>query len=72
VRCTLPRLPRPAGRYTVSIAASVGQEMLDWVRYASDLTVAEGDFYGTGQRPPEGHRTVLVEQAWSVADPVGA
>ncbi len=78
VRCTLPRLPLPAGRYAVTVAAAVGEEMLDWVSHASDLTVTEGDYFGTGQRPSEGHPSVLVEQRWAVVErdleavPVGA
>jgi lipopolysaccharide transport system ATP-binding protein len=66
VRCSVPRLPLPAGRYTITVAAAVGTEMLDWVSHASDLTVAEGDYYGTGQRPAESHPTVLVDQRWSI------
>jgi lipopolysaccharide transport system ATP-binding protein len=67
VRCLIPRLPLPAGRYTISVAGSVGQELLDWVRYAADLTVSEGDFHGTGQRPAEGHPAVLVDHVWSAS-----
>jgi hypothetical protein len=38
----------------------------DWVQRACELTVAEGDFFGSGRRLPEGHQTVLVDQDWSV------
>src|SRR4051794_8635419 len=68
VRCLVPRLPLPAGRYAITVAAAVGEDLLDWVSHASDLTVAEGDWFGTGQRPSEGHPSVLVDQAWSVAE----
>src|SRR4051794_32047631 len=66
VRCLLPRLPLPAGRYAITVAAAVGEELLDWVSHASDLTVSEGDWFGTGQRPSEGHPAVLVDQRWAV------
>jgi lipopolysaccharide transport system ATP-binding protein len=68
VRCMIPRLPLPAGRYAITVAAAVGEELLDWVSHASDLTVAEGDWFGTGQRPSEGHPSVLVDQRWAVSE----
>jgi lipopolysaccharide transport system ATP-binding protein len=68
IRLTLPRLPLQAGRYVVSMSAAVGEEMLDWVHHACDLTVADGDFFGTGYRPRESHQAVLVEQRWTVAE----
>jgi lipopolysaccharide transport system ATP-binding protein len=72
VRCILPRLPLPAGRYMISVAAASGHELLDWVPGASDLTIAEGDFYASGVRPSEGHRTALVEHAWAISDELDA
>ena len=39
-------------------------DIADWVQRASELTVAEGDFFGSGQRLPEGHQSVLVEHEW--------
>jgi lipopolysaccharide transport system ATP-binding protein len=71
VRCRLPRCPLPAGRYVVNVLAAVGGEVADWVQRAAELTVTEGDFYGTGRLPSEGHRSVLVEQAWTAALPAG-
>jgi lipopolysaccharide transport system ATP-binding protein len=69
IRCSIPRLPLPAGRYVVNVSAARGSEMLDWIQHATELTVAEGDFYGTGRRPAsDSHRTVLVEQSWSVSE----
>jgi lipopolysaccharide transport system ATP-binding protein len=68
VRCRLPRLPLPSGRYLLNIWADAGGETFDWVQRACELTVSEGDFYGSGQRPLEGHAAVLVEHDWTVGE----
>jgi lipopolysaccharide transport system ATP-binding protein len=65
IRCRIPHCPLPAGRYVVNVLAAVGGEVADWVQRAAELTVTEGDFYGTGRLPSEGHRSVLIDQAWA-------
>jgi lipopolysaccharide transport system ATP-binding protein len=67
VRCHIERCPLPAGQYAVGVWSDVNQQMCDAVPRAADLTVAGGDFYGSG-REQLGPRTVLVEHDWSVAD----
>jgi lipopolysaccharide transport system ATP-binding protein len=64
IRCRVPRLPLPAGRYAINLFCRTGFEVSDWVQRAADFTVAEGDFFGSGRRPSEGHQTVLVEHLW--------
>ena len=51
----------------VGVWSDVNQQMCDAVPRAADLTVAGGDFYGSG-REQLGPRTVLVEHDWSVED----
>jgi lipopolysaccharide transport system ATP-binding protein len=67
VVCRIPRLPLPPGRYTVTVAGAVGLQLLDYVSRAAELTVAEGDFYDSGIRPSESHRTVLVDHRWTIS-----
>jgi hypothetical protein len=69
IRCRLPRMPLPAGRYWINLFAGSGAEVLDWVQRAADMTVAEGDFFGTGQRQLESHQAVMVDQEWALAVP---
>ena len=69
VRCTIPRCPLPAGQYTVNIWADVGGEILDWVQRATELTVREGDFYGSGRAQLPSHQAVLIEHHWAVDEP---
>jgi lipopolysaccharide transport system ATP-binding protein len=68
VRLKLPRCPLPAGQFFVSLFAHVGGEVADWISEAAQLTVASGDFYGTGRLPAESHTTILVDQHWDVAE----
>jgi lipopolysaccharide transport system ATP-binding protein len=68
VRCRIPRLPLPAGRYVLNVFGTAGSEVADWIQRAAELTVAEGDFFGSGQRPAESHQTVLVDQVWELRD----
>jgi hypothetical protein len=72
VRCRVPRLPLPAGRYVLNLMGTSGGTPADWVQRASEMTVAEGDFFGSSRRMPEGHQTVLVDQSWTVADAADA
>jgi lipopolysaccharide transport system ATP-binding protein len=66
IRCVISRWPLPAGQYFISIWADRAGSMLDSVHRAYDMTVAGGDFYGSGREPNSGHRTVLVDQRWSL------
>jgi lipopolysaccharide transport system ATP-binding protein len=61
----LDRLPLPAGSYTLNLFASIGGETADWIQRAVEMTVAEGDFFGTGRTIGESHQTVLVDQEWA-------
>jgi lipopolysaccharide transport system ATP-binding protein len=66
IRCHVSRCPLPASEYLVNVWADIGGEPLDWVQRAAELTVSQGDFFGSGREPPQSHRSVLVDQKWSV------
>jgi lipopolysaccharide transport system ATP-binding protein len=68
IRCRVPRLPLPAGRYVLNLMGASGGTAADWIQRAGELTVAEGDYFGSGRRLPDAHQTVLVDQSWSVAE----
>jgi lipopolysaccharide transport system ATP-binding protein len=67
IRCRIKRCPLPAGQYYIDVWSDVHQQMLDALHRATDLTVGGGDFYGSG-REVIGHRTVLVDHAWTLTD----
>ena len=66
IRCHIDRCPLPAGQYFIDCWSDIHQQMLDALHRAADLTVAGGDFYGSG-REQLGHRTVLVDHSWSLS-----
>jgi lipopolysaccharide transport system ATP-binding protein len=66
VRCRVERCPLPAGQYLLSLWATAHGQIADGVHRATDMTVAGGDFFGTGAEPPDYHRTVLVDHGWSL------
>jgi homopolymeric O-antigen transport system ATP-binding protein len=68
IRCLIPRCPLPAGQYTLNVWADAGGEALDWVQRASQLTVTEGDFFGSGRGQLPSHPAVLVDHAWELSE----
>lgn len=63
----IPRLPLCAGRYFLHAAIENSSVTQDWVQYAAELQVLDGDFYGTGKSyPHEGWRGkgMFVEHSW--------
>jgi lipopolysaccharide transport system ATP-binding protein len=71
VRCRVVRCPLPAGQYYFTLTSDSDGEQLDGINGAGEITITGGDFYGTGTEPPPGHRTVLVDNEWSVAEERG-
>lgn len=64
--CRIPRLPLTAGVYTHSIFGRVGGVLQDLVRESGNLSVVEGDFFGTGRLPASGAGDFLVAHSWTV------
>jgi lipopolysaccharide transport system ATP-binding protein len=62
--CRIPKLPLGAGVYTGTVWCNVGGVLEDLVRDAVKLTVAEGDFFGSGKLPPATIGDFLVDHAW--------
>jgi lipopolysaccharide transport system ATP-binding protein len=68
VRCHIPRCPLPAGEYVLTLWADRNGEPIDWVQRACELTITQGDFFGSGQAQSPGHRSVLIDHEWYLAD----
>jgi lipopolysaccharide transport system ATP-binding protein len=64
--CRIPRLPLVPGVYTFTIWCTVGDDLEDYLSEAGSLSVAEGDYYGTGKLPPNQVGDFLVGHDWSV------
>ena len=66
ILCRIPRLPLLPGTYTFSVWCKVAETMEDWVVDAGKLSVAEGDYFGTGKLTPNVVGDFLVTHEWSV------
>jgi lipopolysaccharide transport system ATP-binding protein len=62
--CKIPRLPLMPGIYTFTIWCTVGDILEDYVSGAGSLSVADGDYFGTGKLPPAAIGDFLVTHQW--------
>jgi lipopolysaccharide transport system ATP-binding protein len=63
--CEIPDLPLAAGRYLLTLWATVGDEVADHLENAAALEVADGDVFGTGRTTfAANHGPVVVRHAW--------
>ncbi|WP_099240144.1 ABC transporter ATP-binding protein [Synechococcus sp. BDU 130192] len=64
IKCIIPKLPLTEGIYKFSLFSSIKGEITDWLQEAGEITVLQGDFYGTGKLPPKKEQRFLVEYYW--------
>ncbi len=62
--CQINRFPLPPSTYQVSYSLIRDNLYLDAISNAIQLTVTDGDFYGSGEVPPVSHGVCLVEAQW--------
>jgi len=70
--CRIPQLPLPASTYYVDYAVISGGVWLDGLTEAAELTVVEGDFFGSGEVPPISHGVCLVKGRWRLESALDA
>jgi len=63
--CNIPRLPLAPGIYTFTIWCKVAGRLEDLVSAAGTLSVADGDYFGTGNLPARTVGDFLVAHTWS-------
>ena len=68
IRCLIPMLPLLPGVYMLDIAFKVDEVITDRVNHASELTVSEGDFFGSGKLPPRVGGELLVFHEWEATE----
>ena len=66
INVRIPKLPLPAGNYSISYSLIKDGEYLDCISQARNLKVEAGDFFGTGEIPPPSHGKFLVHADWSI------
>ncbi len=62
--CRLQRLPLPPSNYQITYSILADGECLDGIDNAAEITVVEGDFFGSGEVPPISHGVCLAEGRW--------
>ena len=60
----LRRLPLPPSTYRIGYSIIAGGDYLDGIRDALEFSVADGDYYGSGEVPPISHGVCLVDGEW--------
>jgi lipopolysaccharide transport system ATP-binding protein len=66
VRCYIPKLPLAPGAYILTIICKEnGYTLADKVEAAADVTVASGDYFGTGRVTPPDCGPFLVAHKWA-------
>ncbi len=66
--CRVPRLPLPPSSYRITYSLMLDGEYLDAMEDAYELTVTDGDFYGSGEVPPATHGCCLVDASWRLEE----
>jgi lipopolysaccharide transport system ATP-binding protein len=64
--CRLNRLPLPPSTYQVTYSLMMDGMYLDGMSNASQLSVIDGNFYGSGEVPPVSHGVCLVDAQWRI------
>ena len=66
----IPKFPLCGGTYTLEAYFEVAGIAQDWINNAQNVTVEDGDFYGSGKLYPSGWqgKTVLVDHSWEFSD----
>ncbi|HEX8115698.1 MAG TPA: Wzt carbohydrate-binding domain-containing protein, partial [Pyrinomonadaceae bacterium] len=62
--CRVPRLPLPPAAYRITYSLMLDGGYLDAMEDAYELTVTDGDFFGSGEVPPATHGCCLVDASW--------
>jgi lipopolysaccharide transport system ATP-binding protein len=62
--CRIPRIPLAPSTYRVTCSLSARGEVLDLVEDALSITVVAGDFFSSGEVPPDTHGCSLVDADW--------
>jgi lipopolysaccharide transport system ATP-binding protein len=64
--CQINNLPLPPSSYRISYSLIQDGAYLDSLSDATDLTVVDGDFYGSGEVPPVTHGVCLIDASWHI------
>lgn len=66
--CRIPKLPLAPSSYRLSCSVQNDGEVMDLLEEAGSLTVVAGDFFSSGEVPPDTHGCSLVPATWDVRE----
>ena len=66
LRCLIPKLPFATGAYNINVYCEVNGILADWVQEAYQISVVEGNYYGTGKGSPASHGGFLAQHSWEL------
>jgi lipopolysaccharide transport system ATP-binding protein len=66
VRVIIPRLALLPGRYRLTFFATLNGIISDWLKDAAVFDVEPGDYFGTGNLPPQGQGVVVLDHEFIV------
>lgn len=72
VRLSIPRLSLLPGRYHFTIFATANGIITDWIKNAASFAVEGGDYFGTGQLPPQGQGVFVTPHEFHLESGDGA
>lgn len=70
--CAIDELPLPPSSYRIDCSLIDDGVFLDELTDAAGLVVVDGDFYGSGEVPPDTHGCCLVDGRWSIETAKGS
>jgi lipopolysaccharide transport system ATP-binding protein len=62
--CLWPKFNLRSGRYICNLFCSVNGEIVDWIQYAFNITVEDGDYFNTGRLVDRLQGDILVQNTW--------
>jgi len=69
--CRINRLPLTANIYEITYSLMIAEESyIDYIDNAAQMTVIDGDYFGSGEIPPASFGPFLVEADWFIDDTV--
>jgi lipopolysaccharide transport system ATP-binding protein len=68
IRCRIHELPLLPGVYPLDVWCKVDESIADRLGHVGDLTVSEGDFFGSGKLPPREGGEFLVSHDWELSE----
>jgi lipopolysaccharide transport system ATP-binding protein len=69
--CVIPDLPLLPGTYQIHVSCLINRRLADKVTHAAQVTILEGNFYGTGRLPHQIYGDILMKHEWYLSGVIG-